>query len=182
MLKGTIGTARQWAEEEYGRRSDKARVREGDTQHISREWRGGRLKQKGRNREEAQTQRHCLMMNDTPLCLQEVDELVEEDDGDDEGAEDTEAHRDIRTGNDVDAGEEGGKDGLKAVDIDAYWLQREISKDFAGIDADAAQKLSEEVFAKLEAGSDQVGHGCGWFVCLIHDLKFAMSILCAAGL
>ena len=89
------------------------------------------------------------------LCLlpQEVDELGSDDDDDDEGAEDTDAHRDIRTGDDVDAGEEGGDQGLKATEIDAYWLQREISKYFAGADANAAQKLSEDVFAKLEATS-----------------------------
>ncbi len=85
---------------------------------------------------------------------------MEDDEGDDDGAEDTDAHRDIRTGDDVDAGEEGGDQGLKATVIDAYWLQREISKYFAGADADAAQKLSEDVFAKLEAGSDQVTVPC----------------------
>jgi len=86
----------------------------------------------------------------------EVDELVEEDEEEDEeGAEDTQANQDIRTGTDVDAGEEAADDGLKAIEIDAYWLQREISKYMPGIDANAAQKLSEEVFTKLQAGSDQ---------------------------
>jgi pre-mRNA-splicing helicase BRR2 len=85
-----------------------------------------------------------------------VDELDEDADEDEEGAEDTDmAAHEVRTGGDVDAGEEDHDSGLKATEIDAYWLQREITKYFAGIDADAAQKLSEEVFAKLEDGSNQ---------------------------
>lgn len=82
---------------------------------------------------------------------------MDDEEGDeDEGAEDTDmAAHEVRTGNDVDAGEDAQDTGLKATDIDAYWLQREIAKYFAGIDADEAQKLSEEVFAKLQEGSDQ---------------------------
>jgi len=87
---------------------------------------------------------------------QEVDELAEDDAEEEEGAEDTDmAAHEVRTGNDVDAGEDARDSGLKATEIDAYWLQREIAKYFDGIDANAAQTLSEEVFTKLEEGSDQ---------------------------
>lgn len=37
-----------------------------------------------------------------------------------------------------------------AQEIDAYWLQRRVSKAFGDIDPNAAQKLAEEAFAALE--------------------------------
>ena len=48
---------------------------------------------------------------------------------------------DIRTtAMDVDAGEEGGDDGLLRVqEIDAYWLQRRIASALGYSDADAAK-------------------------------------------
>lgn len=35
-------------------------------------------------------------------------------------------------------------------EIDAYWLQRRISKAFGDIDPNAAQKLGEDTFAALQ--------------------------------
>ncbi len=39
---------------------------------------------------------------------------------------------------------------MKPQDIDAYWLQREISKAFGGQDAAQSQKLANEVFTILK--------------------------------
>lgn len=76
---------------------------------------------------------------------------MESDDGDDEqGKDDTEMGVDIRTNMDVDEGEEMVDTGLNAQEIDAYWLQRRISKEFDDIDANASQKLAEEVFIALQ--------------------------------
>lgn len=80
-----------------------------------------------------------------------MDEVVESDDADDEqGKDDTEMGVDIRTNMDVDEGEEMLDTGLNAQEIDAYWLQRRISKEFDDIDANASQKLAEEVFIALQ--------------------------------
>lgn len=38
-------------------------------------------------------------------------------------------------------------------EIDAYWLQRRVSKAFGDIDPNAAQKLAEDVFEALQVGS-----------------------------
>lgn len=51
---------------------------------------------------------------------------------------------------DVDEGEEHVDTGLNVQEIDAYWLQRRISKAFGEIDANASQKLAEEVFVALQ--------------------------------
>lgn len=37
-------------------------------------------------------------------------------------------------------------------EIDAYWLQRRISKSFEGIEANESKKLAEEVFESLQVG------------------------------
>ena len=54
---------------------------------------------------------------------------------------------------DVDAGEEGEEGGLNVMDIDAYWLQREVAKAFGDAvkkDERLSQKLADEVFKTLE--------------------------------
>ena len=56
----------------------------------------------------------------------------------------------VRTGADVEAGEEAREEGLKPADIDAYWLQRSISKAYGNLDENEAVKKSEEVFSALQ--------------------------------
>lgn len=49
-------------------------------------------------------------------------------------------------------------------EIDAYWLQRRVSKAFGDIDPNAAQKLAEEAFAALEVrrpAQREPPTGCG---------------------
>ena len=53
---------------------------------------------------------------------------------------------------DAKGGEDDEEEGLKPQDIDAYWLQREISKAFGGQEAAQSQKLANEVFAILKVG------------------------------
>ena len=53
-----------------------------------------------------------------------------------------------------DGGEEEAEEGLHPQDIDAYWLQRRISKASeekgAPIDADKSQQLATDVFSILQ--------------------------------
>ena len=42
-------------------------------------------------------------------------------------------------------------------EIDAYWLQRRISKSFSDIEADTSKKLAEEVFEALQVTSSFLG-------------------------
>ena len=58
----------------------------------------------------------------------------------------------VRTGADVEAGEDARDEGLKPADIDAYWLQRNISKAYGNLDENEAVKKSEEVFNALQVG------------------------------
>jgi len=58
----------------------------------------------------------------------------------------------VRTGADVEAGEDARDEGLKPADIDAYWLQRNISKAYGNLDENEAVKKSEEVFSALQVG------------------------------
>ncbi|KAL4451451.1 hypothetical protein ABPG75_007113 [Micractinium tetrahymenae] len=80
----------------------------------------------------------------------ELREIIDdEDDEEPEGEE--EGGTGVRTGGmDVDAGEEAADDGIPVQEIDAYWLQRRISKAFGDIDPNAAQKLAEDVFDALQ--------------------------------
>ena len=93
----------------------------------------------------------------------EVLDASDVDDEDDDGAgggEDAAQGRGVQ-GMDVDAGEDdaNGADGatmVKAADIDAYWLQREIATAFGYTDAEAAEssKLADEVLQALAAETD----------------------------
>jgi pre-mRNA-splicing helicase BRR2 len=79
--------------------------------------------------------------------------MQDDDDEEDEGAdgEGDAAAGGVRTGGvDVDAGEEARDDGIPVQEIDAYWLQRRVSKAFGDIDPNAAQKLAEDTYAALE--------------------------------
>ena len=81
---------------------------------------------------------------------------MQDSDGDEEGADDaagkddTEMNIDIRTSLDVDAGDESMVEGLSVQEVDAYWLQRWVTKAFGTIDASASQKLAEEVFEAMQ--------------------------------
>ena len=57
----------------------------------------------------------------------------------------------VRTGADVEAGEEARAEGLKPADIDAYWLQRNVNKAYNNtLDENEAVKKAEEVFNALQ--------------------------------
>lgn len=76
-------------------------------------------------------------------------EEVEEGEGEEVGGT-----GEVRTGADAAAGEEAREEGLHPQDIDGYWLQRQIANAYQGaLDADAAQKLAEKVFAVLEVSA-----------------------------
>jgi pre-mRNA-splicing helicase BRR2 len=97
----------------------------------------------------------------------EVDEVLEASDVDDEdddgagGGEDAAQGRGVQ-GMDVDDGEEDGGAGadgaalVKASDIDAYWLQREIAHAFGYTDAEASESstLADEVLQALAAETE----------------------------
>lgn len=75
--------------------------------------------------------------------LQDVDE-EEEDEEEAGGAE-------LRTGGDADDGEVAKEEGLHPQEIDAYWLQRQITRSYGdNIDADESQRLAELVFETLQ--------------------------------
>ena len=80
------------------------------------------------------------------MCLPQDDP----DADDNPTALDAEAARDeVRTGRDIDAGEEALEQGLKPGEIDAFWLQRNISKAFGKLDETEAVLKAEEVFQAL---------------------------------
>mmetsp|Transcript_3106 Transcript_3106/g.7162 ORF Transcript_3106/g.7162 Transcript_3106/m.7162 type:complete len:2217 (+) Transcript_3106:149-6799(+) len=92
----------------------------------------------------------------------EVDEVLEASDVDDEdddgegGGEEAAYGREVQ-GMDVDAGEEdAGDTGVKASDIDAYWLQRELAAAFGYTDAEAAEsrKMADDVLVALATETD----------------------------
>lgn len=75
------------------------------------------------------------------FCLQDDEE---------EGEDELGRSGEVQTGRDVDAGEDEREEGLHPQEIDAYWLQRRIARAFTNIDADASQKLAEEVLSTLQ--------------------------------
>ncbi|DBA74615.1 TPA: DExH-box ATP-dependent RNA helicase DExH12 [Trebouxia sp. C0005] len=82
----------------------------------------------------------------------EVDEVEDPDDDDIDDDTDTMLPPgEVRTGADVEAGEDARDEGLKPADIDAYWLQRNISKAYGNLDENEAVKKSEEVFSALQS-------------------------------
>ena len=56
----------------------------------------------------------------------------------------------VRSGADAEPGGAAPDQGLKPADIDAYWLQRNISKAFGNLDENEAVKKAEEVFNALQ--------------------------------
>ncbi|PSC69011.1 U5 small nuclear ribonucleo 200 kDa helicase-like [Micractinium conductrix] len=79
---------------------------------------------------------------------EEMREIVD-DDEEEEGEE--EERGGVRTGGaDVDAGEEAGDDGIPVQEIDAYWLQRRVTRAFGDIDPTQAQTLAEDAYMALE--------------------------------
>lgn len=74
---------------------------------------------------------------------QDVEE-EEEDEEEHAGAE-------LRTGGDADDGEVAKEEGLHPQEIDAYWLQRQITRAYGDtIDADESQRLAELVLETLQ--------------------------------
>ncbi|CAL8467727.1 g7265 [Coccomyxa elongata] len=82
------------------------------------------------------------------------DEMTELVDDEEEGEDELGRSGEVQTGRDVDAGEDEREEGLHPQEIDAYWLQRRIARAFTNIDADASQKLAEEVLSTLQSGDD----------------------------
>lgn len=101
---------------------------------------------------------HARKNDSSILFLQDSDG---EDVGDDDavGKDDTDMNIDIRTNMDVDEGDERVDEGLNVQEVDAYWLQRRISKAFGTIDANTSQKLAEEVFQALQVRCREMRHG-----------------------
>lgn len=90
----------------------------------------------------------CVMHDLPPLLL-----LQDPDDDDIDDETDTMLPPgEVRTGADVEAGEEVRDEGLKPADIDAYWLQRNIAKAYGNLDENEAVMKSEEVFNALQVG------------------------------
>ncbi len=96
----------------------------------------------------------------------------EEDEGDDEPGRVDE----VKTGRDVDAGEDEREEGLHPQEIDAYWLQRRIAQAFTDIDADASQKLAEEVLVTLQVWRLHLGGMVSIFCCMQCCCGFEWSI------
>lgn len=66
----------------------------------------------------------------------------------------------VRTGADVEAGEEARAEGLKPADIDAYWLQRNVNKAYNNtLDENEAVKKAEEVFNALQVSGTSFSRG-----------------------
>lgn len=59
----------------------------------------------------------------------------------------------VRTGADVQTGEQSRDEGLKPADIDAYWLQRNITKAYGSLDENEAVRKTEEVFNALQVSA-----------------------------
>ncbi len=76
----------------------------------------------------------------------------------------------VRTGADVEAGEEARDEGLKPADIDAYWLQRNISKAYGNLDENEAVKKAEEVFNALQVQSACLAYFLYPADCAVHQL------------
>ncbi|KAL3148608.1 hypothetical protein ABBQ38_014036 [Trebouxia sp. C0009 RCD-2024] len=83
----------------------------------------------------------------------EVDEVEDPDEEDlDDDTDTLLPPGEVRTGADVEAGEEARAEGLKPADIDAYWLQRNVNKAYSNsLDENEAVKKAEEVFNALQA-------------------------------
>ncbi|KAK2078632.1 hypothetical protein QBZ16_003472 [Prototheca wickerhamii] len=82
-----------------------------------------------------------------------LDAIAEEDEEEgEEGEEEEDARRAVRAGGDAaDAGAAGAAPGgaIPLQEIDAYWLQRRVSRALPALDAPAAQRLAEELLAAL---------------------------------
>jgi hypothetical protein len=99
---------------------------------------------------------------------------------DDESDEDEETvGGEVRTGRDVDDGEEAREEGLHPQEIDAYWLQRQITRAYGdAIDADESQRLAEEVFATLQV-REHVWALCVPYLCPPFSLHVPVACPCA---
>lgn len=90
---------------------------------------------------------------------QEGDEVIEEDRDEDEDQPAAAGAVRARLDNDGQGDEDG--QGLNAQEIDAYWLQRQVSKAFGGsLDANQAQQLADDVLGVLGSSSVRTGRGC----------------------
>lgn len=58
----------------------------------------------------------------------------------------------VEGADDAGKGSEHDSNDIQVQDIDAYWLQREITKAVTGLDANEAQTLAEQVLSALAKG------------------------------
>lgn len=89
----------------------------------------------------------------------------------------------VMTGMKDDGGEEEEEEGLHPQDIDAYWLQRRISraneeKD-TPIDADKSQQLATEVFRILQARFAEFCISCNSLLCTWQSISDRLT--CQSG-
>ncbi|GBG66811.1 hypothetical protein CBR_g70690 [Chara braunii] len=78
----------------------------------------------------------------------------EGEEGDEDGQETAEAQA-MQMEGDLDDEDLGQEVGINVQDIDAYWLQRKISQAHGQIDAQASQKLAEDVLKTLAEDDDR---------------------------
>ena len=76
--------------------------------------------------------------------------VVDEEDEDILDEDDVAAVR-AATGDDMDVDGEYKNGAIPVQEIDAFWLQRRISRTYDGLDANQAQKLAENVFEELQS-------------------------------
>lgn len=99
------------------------------------------------------------------MCMSHLTQFILQDADDDDLDDDTDTllpPGEVRTGADVEAGEEARAEGLKPADIDAYWLQRNVNKAYSNtLDENEAVKKAEEVFNALQVSGSRPGReGC----------------------
>ena len=77
-------------------------------------------------------------------CCSEEEQQDEDMDGEEALTEEQAAE--VRARADIEAGEDAHEEGLKPVNIDAYWLQRNVSKAYGSLDENEAVQKAEEIF------------------------------------
>ncbi len=74
----------------------------------------------------------------------------QDEEDEEEGAAEAATDAEVRARMDVDAGDDTTEGALNVQDIDAYWLQRQLTKAFESIQSEQAQQMAEEVLGVLE--------------------------------
>ena len=99
----------------------------------------------------------ALLLTVQPALLQDPDE---------EDAEEMDTAvnpSEVRTGAAVETGQQARDEGLKPADIDAYWLQRNITKAYGSLDENDAVQKTEEAFNALQVCCAEISKHNGFF-------------------